>query len=99
LENPRKVAAQILQQIIFEGRSLSSLIPQQLNSIVDPKDKALAQAIVFGVMRWFETLDFIADGLLKSPLKAKDQDILVLIFIGISYGICASPNTRQSAKP
>ena len=83
MENPRAVAAKILQQIIFDGRSLSSLIPQQLACIDDSKDKALAQAIVFGVMRWFETLDFITVGLLKSPLKEKDKDILVLMLMGI----------------
>ncbi|MDH5218552.1 MAG: 16S rRNA (cytosine(967)-C(5))-methyltransferase RsmB [Gammaproteobacteria bacterium] len=83
MENPRAVAAKILQQIIFDGRSLSSLIPQQLSCIDESKDKALAQAIVFGVMRWFETLDFITVGLLKSPLKEKDKDILVLMLMGI----------------
>lgn len=83
MENPRAVAAKILQQIIFDGRSLSSMIPQQLTVIPDSKDRALAQAIVFGVMRWFESLDFIADHLLKSPLKAKDQDVLVLILMGL----------------
>lgn len=83
MANPRAVASRIIQQVVHDGKSLSALIPQQLSEIKNPKDKALAQAIVFGVVRWFDSLDFLAAELMQKPIKAKDADVHTLLMMGL----------------
>ncbi len=81
--NVRAKAAIVISDILSKGRSLSDTLPDELNKLKDPRDRALLQAMTFGVCRWYFRLDAIAKKLLAKPLKEKDQDVYALILVGL----------------
>lgn len=80
--NPRLLAARVLREVLA-GRSLSEALPRHLEKIDDPRDRAFAQELCYGVMRWHPRLDGILRLLLKKPLKSKDGDIQALLLLGL----------------
>lgn len=79
--NPRAVAAQIIQQVFRQGRSLS----QALERIPDSaqQQRPLIQEICYGVCREYPRLMKILDGLVQKPFKSKDADIQALLLVGL----------------
>lgn len=65
-----------------QGQSLSRVIPEFLPQIPD-KDRALFQEMLYGVLRWQLRLDYFLQQLLQKPIKPKDQDIAMLILVGL----------------
>lgn len=80
--SPRAVAAQIVLQVLDEGKSLSSLIPQFQNQ-VQSKDLALVQEIVFGICRVLPRLERILKQLVDKPLKGKTRIVHCLLLVGL----------------
>jgi len=78
----RVAAAKALDEVIRQGRSLTTVLPQWQDKVAD-RDRALLQELCFGVARWFGRLDAIAARLLRKPFKAKDTDVRCLIFVGL----------------
>ncbi len=78
----RVAAAKALDEVIRQGRSLTTVLPHWQGKVAD-RDRALLQEICFGVARWFGRLDAIAAQLLRKPFKAKDTDVRCLIFVGL----------------
>jgi len=78
----RVAAAKVLDEVIRQGRSLTTVLPQWQDRVGD-RDRALLQELCFGVARWFGRLDAIAAQLLRKPFKAKDTDVRCLILIGL----------------
>lgn len=74
-------AAQILLALIVQKKSLSQLRSEFEK--VATKDRGLVQELCYGVARWYFRLEFIANFFIKKPLKAKDQDIQILILLGL----------------
>jgi 16S rRNA (cytosine967-C5)-methyltransferase len=58
-------------------------LPQAATRSGDGLDKALLQALCFGVCRWFTRLDQMACQLLHQPFKKQDQDLHSLLLIGL----------------
>lgn len=81
--NTRAAATQVLYDVIENGRSLSDALPEKLKKFSDKRDQALVQALCYEVCRWFFRLDAVADYLLDKPLKEKDQDIHILLLVGL----------------
>lgn len=81
--NPRAVAARILAQVCFQGRSLSQVLTQTLENLPDKTQNPLIQEICYGVLRDYPRLSSITEGLLKKPFKAKDGDIQSLLLVGL----------------
>ena len=81
--NLRGIAAEILAQVIGDGRSLTAALVSPLNKLKDSKDRAFVQALCYGVIRHYFALDYILAQLLGKPLKAKDSDIKALLLIGL----------------
>ena len=79
----RAVASQILSKVFAEQQSLARLLPIELDMMVDPRERALTQALCFGVIRHYYSLNFILNTLLDKKLKKKDNDIKALILIGL----------------
>jgi 16S rRNA (cytosine967-C5)-methyltransferase len=79
----RVVASQILSKVFAEHQSLATLLPIELDIMVDPRERALTQALCFGVIRHYYSLNFILNSLLDKKLKKKDSDIKALILIGL----------------
>ncbi len=79
----RVVASKILAKVFEEQQSLAALIPFELDIMVDPRERALTQALCFGVIRHYYSLNFILSTLLDKKLKKKDSDVKALILIGL----------------
>ena len=77
------LASRILSQVIEGRKSLATLIPAELDVMTDPRERAFAQALCFGVLRRYYSLNFILNMLLDKKIKKKDGDIKALILIGL----------------
>ncbi len=105
----RSVATQILTQVIGHRRSLSDCLDTHLKSLSDARERALAQALCYGVLRWLPRLQALLQRLLRKPLKPDDCDIQALLLIGLfqtlylripPHATAATVNvTRQLQKP
>ena len=80
--NIRRLAAQILTSVIHNGQSLTAALDNHLTGIPNPKDKALIQAIAYGVIRHYYELHEQYKQLVSKPLKSKDGDIECLMLAG-----------------
>lgn len=79
--NSRAIAAQIIELVCQQGRSLSQAmetIPQEAQ-----KERSLIQEMCYGVFRDYHRLMCILEGLLKKPLKSRDSDIQALLLVGL----------------
>jgi len=77
----RHVALTMLQSVLDSGNNLGEAEPA--NTAVDARDRAFARHLAYGVLRWLTALEWLADQLLKKPLRQKDRDINRLILIGL----------------
>lgn len=75
----RASAAQAVAAVL-SGRSLSEALPPLLQPLA-LRDRALAQELAYGVLREFEPLAFLADGLLKA--RPKPNEVFALILVGL----------------
>lgn len=85
-KNVRAVAARALVDIVIRGRSLDQALAniyEHFGGPEDKRDRGLLQEIVYGCMRWYLLLDALAHELLEKPLKKKDQDIRLLLLVGL----------------
>lgn len=73
----RAQAATILKDIFLKKESLSARLH------IISTDKSFVQELCYGVMRWYEALNFILKELLAKPLKEKDTDIYALLLLGL----------------
>lgn len=79
--NPRATAALVISQVMTQGRSLTAALEQALTD--STPDRALIQAICYGVMRQYPRLEATLAQLLRKPLKEKDADIQALLMAGL----------------
>lgn len=73
--NPRARAVQILQQVVFSKASLQECL--------SPEDTPFIYQLTYGTLRFYHALSAMVNGALKQPLSPKDQDIYLLILLGI----------------
>ena len=69
----RVVASKILAKVFEDQQSLATLRPIELDMMVDPRERALAQALCFGVIRHYYSLNLIISTLLDKNLKKERQ--------------------------
>lgn len=81
--NPRRAALNALLHVTQQGQSLSRALPNALGAIVDRRDRAFAQNLIFGCLRWYDRLVAIRSELVSKPLKTKDEDINLLIILAL----------------
>lgn len=82
-QSSRVLAAQVITAVVIDGRSLNQALPEAKEQLSSPQDKALLQAICFGVFRLFYQLEFYVNQLVNKPLKKKDYIIQALLYVGI----------------
>lgn len=82
LKNPRAVAAISLQQVLQHGRSFSAVFPHYSQSL-SPADRALAQAISYGVLRHLPDYEWLISQLIDKPLKKKVRIVHYLLLAGL----------------
>lgn len=79
----RVVAARILSRVVGEGRSLSTALPDGLMTLQNDRDRSFVQAICYGVLRDYETLDIVLEGLLDRSIRRRDVALRCLLLVGI----------------
>lgn len=82
MSNSRFLAAKAVNYIL-SGQSLSECLPNILTTINDSRDRALVQAIAYGVCRYYSRLNFILNKLLQKPLAAKENMVHALLLVGL----------------
>lgn len=80
--NLRYIAAKVIDAVT-DGQSLSECLPPPLQKIKEPRDRALVQAICYGVCRYYTRLDVILAHFMSKPMKAKDSDVHALLMVGL----------------
>lgn len=80
--NLRLISARVIHEVT-NGRSLTESLDTALSLIKDARDKALVQAICYGVCRYYSRLDIALSFLLTKPMKAKDSDVHALLLVGL----------------
>jgi len=81
-KNPRLAAVNTLGKILDKKLNMSDA--DESGSLIDSRDRALARHLVYGVVRWLDSLQFLSSQLIDRPLKSRDRDISRLILIGLS---------------
>ena len=76
-------ACNVLTQVLFGGASLSPTLAKAQAKLPNKQDRAQLQAICFETCRYYYKLKAITDLLLKHPIKAKQQAVSCLIYIGL----------------
>lgn len=79
----RGAAIAALAEVFGTGRSLSVSLPPALRQVADPRERALAQDLCYGVLRWWPRLEAIAALLVSKPLKGRDADIHCVILAAL----------------
>jgi len=94
----RQVAFSWLVGVIIKGRSINELlaataqdgystptVSASSNTItsLDPQQRAFAKQLLFGTIRHYHQLKGILDQLLQKAFKHKDQDLAILLMMGI----------------
>ena len=80
---PRHVAAQLVFRVMERGESLTGFLGPALSGFADPRQRALAQELSFGTLRWSYRLQAVLERLLKKPLKSKDRDLQAVLLVGL----------------
>jgi 16S rRNA (cytosine967-C5)-methyltransferase len=80
--NLRYEAAHVIDEVTH-GRSLTDALSHALPKIKDPRDRALVQAICYGVCRFYTRIDIALSYLLSKPMQSKDSDVHALLLVGL----------------
>jgi len=83
--NPRWLALKSILLVVQRGRSLDDALKTVLDGLknVDDRDLSLCRALAYGVCRWYLALQSMIGGYLKKPLRKKDQDIEIILLLGL----------------
>lgn len=81
----RNTALYILNTLEKEDKTLDSLLEDVLREKThfSKKDRALLQALVYGVLRWRGRLDWIIDGFSKTRLNKINPNVLNILRLGL----------------
>jgi len=82
-QDARSVATHVLTRVIGQGRSLADCLENELTYLDEPRERALAQALCYGVMRWYTQLNSLLNKLLSKPIRKKDTDVRVVLLLGL----------------
>ncbi len=78
----RFVASRVIVRVLDGGQSLSEALETELPALPG-RERALAQALSYGTVRWHGRLQALLAQLLSRPLKRRDQDIAYVIEMGL----------------
>ena len=81
---PRVVAAQVLDAVLHRGRSFKVELAARLPSLPDPRDRALAEAICFAVLRQPARFENAVKAWVPRPLGRRDDELRALLYSGFA---------------
>jgi len=70
-----------LGEVLDQQRALADV--HCLDKLKDPRERAFALRLTYGVLRWKTALEWLAGELLDKPLKASERQLQRLILIGL----------------
>lgn len=70
-------------RVLGNGKTLDTVLANELDRLPDPRDRAFTQKLVYGVVRWYWNLIPQLRDLMHRPLRKRDQDIEMLLLIGL----------------
>lgn len=79
--NTRSLAADILTQVISDGKSLTKALETGLEKVPGKDDRSFIQALCFGVLRWYFRLEKVLNLLVRKPVS--DEGIRILALMGL----------------
>lgn len=82
-ENTRHIAVKLLNEVIYNKRSLNAILTGALINSLSAEKIPLAKELCYGVSRWYFHLNHLSQCLITKPIKAKDNDLNILILIGL----------------
>lgn len=77
----RGTALAALAEVLDDQRGLGDV--SAFERLDDPRERAYARHLAYGVLRWKGALDWLVDQLLQRPLRRKDRDIRRLLLLGV----------------
>lgn len=83
VRNARALAAITLVSVLHQGQPFDPAALAALAPTLSEKDLAFTRTLCFGVLRYYSRLKTWAMCFLDKSLKAKDQDIFLLLLIGL----------------
>ncbi len=84
MDNAREVALDVLKAVLYEGAYSNIVLNKRLNkSNLKDNDKALTTEIVYGTLKYKETLDIIIQSYLRNPIKTMDKNLINILRITI----------------
>ena len=85
INNPRKTSLHVLNILDQGNKTLDNILDEVISqhTFFLKKDRALLQAIVYGVLRWRSKLDWIIDYFSKTPLKRIDPKVMNILRIAL----------------
>ena len=78
----RKLAVRLLTSLVHDGKSLSELLPAAQVDL-EAREAAMLQELAFGVCRNYGRLEVIIGELLQKPLRNKDTDVRMLLWLAL----------------
>src|SRR6185295_8136959 len=78
----RALAAEAVAQVL-QGASLDAALPSGQLKLELPADRALLQAVCYGVLRDLRMLQALVGRLLDRPLKSSDVKLQSLLLVGL----------------
>ena len=81
---PRAIAATVLDAVLHRGRSLKAELATALPPLVDPRDRALVEAICFAVLRQPQRYETALATFLSRPLPKRDARVRTLLYAGFA---------------
>jgi 16S rRNA (cytosine967-C5)-methyltransferase len=85
VNNARKTSLYILNTLDQGNKTLDNILDEVLSqhTFFSKKDRALLQAIVFGVLRWRAKLDWVIDYFSKTRLSQIDPNVMNILRIAL----------------
>jgi len=83
LTDSRLVALQVLLDVLDKGRSLDAALAGRETVFSEPRDRAFCRTLAYGVLREHRRLGALRDRLLAKPLRRRDQDLALVLELGL----------------
>jgi len=81
-DNARAIGFSLLQEVLIKKNSLSAIESDYL-SYVSVQDRAWIKTLCYGVLREYFGLENLARNYLTQSLKSKDQDVFIILLMGL----------------
>ncbi len=83
IQNARLSSLTVLLAVLQQHQSLNDCLAPTLDDLADSRDRALSQALCYGVLRQLPYLRALLKPLLRKPFKERDQDLEIILLMGV----------------